>query len=321
MQDLCGRSINYLRLAVTESCNFRCLYCLPGGPGQISTALLTVNEIEQVVRVAVSLGITHIRLTGGEPLLRKDILDIVRTIAAVRGVQDLALTTNAYRLPELARPLADAGLKRVNISLDTLNPARFTQITGVNEFDRVWQGIEAAEKAGFSPLKLNMVVLKGINEDEIEAFAKLTIPHPWHVRFIELMPIGVDQTAREFYAQHYFSAAEILMHIPGLQPVSTTRSNGPASEYLLHNGLGIIGLIASAGGHFCYRCNRIRITSDGQARSCLFGSDQLNLRDALSKGDEAVKEVLQLAIQSKPAHHPLGDNVTIHAKAMSEIGG
>ena len=322
MKDHFGRTIEYLRLAITEACNFRCVYCAPEGHARLSASPLTLPEIEQLVRAAVSLGIDKIRLTGGEPLVRREVVDIVRTIAAL-GVQDLALTTNGMRLAELARPLAEAGLRRVNISLDTLQRERFARIVCQDAFDRVWQGILAAEAAGLVPLKLNVVALRGVNDDELEAFAQLTREHPWHVRFIELMPVGTSDRARQLFQEHFIAAHELRARLAELEPISGPTGNGPARTYRLPNAQGTIGFITPASEHFCATCNRIRVTSQGVVHPCLFGGEELNLRPLLhdAQAERAVREALRSRIAAKPERHPLGAQFTLLEQAMSQIGG
>ncbi len=322
MRDSFGRTINYLRLSVTEACNFRCQYCAPGGHPRQTARPLTLDEIESLVCTAVSLGINRIRLTGGEPLMRRDCVEIVGAISGIQGVQDLALTTNAYRLAELARPLADAGLRRVNISLDTLRPARFAGIVGRDEFERVWRGIEAAENAGLAPLKLNVVALRGVNDDELQAFSQLTVEHPWHVRFIELMPVGTAEQGAAFFDRHFISASEMRSRIHGLEQSPSPLGNGPAKTYRLPHAQGTLGFITPASEHFCAACNRIRVTARGLVRPCLFAAQELNIRGALSQRDSrAARESLVQMIDAKPEHHPLGTGFALLDRAMSQIGG
>ena len=322
MLDTFGRNIDYLRISVTEACNFRCIYCAPNGHTEPIASPLSMGEIERVVRAAVALGITKIRLTGGEPLVRRDIVEIVRKVAAIEGVQDLALTTNGFLLARLARELAGAGLKRVNLSLDTLRRDRFTRITGVDAFDAVWSGIRAAEDAGLAPLKINLVAMRGVNDDEFADFGQLTVDHPWHVRFIELMPVGASDAASDFFARHFISAKEIRAGLPELDR-ATVHGNGPARTYRLPNAPGTIGFITPASDHFCNACNRIRVTARGALCACLFGERGTDVRGALCEGvsEAALQELLARAIGEKPEKHPLGKDYSIDAGAMSEIGG
>lgn len=324
MHDTFGRNIDYLRISVTEACNFRCIYCAPNGHSTPQESPLSVAEIEQIVRAAVALGITKIRLTGGEPLLRRDIVKIVHVIASVAGVQDLALTTNGFLLGRLARDLVNAGLKRVNISLDTLRRDRFTQIVGVDAFDAVMAGIRAAESAGLAPLKINVVAMRGINDDEFIDFARLTIEHPWHVRFIELMPVGGSEVAREFFDRHFISASELVAQMPALSRSDAPQGNGPARTYRLPNAQATIGFITPASEHFCNACNRLRVTAQGALCACLFGDRGEDMRGALCEGVSQTKlqELLARAIDAKPEQHPFGKDFKITSvDAMSKIGG
>jgi cyclic pyranopterin phosphate synthase len=286
------------------------------------------------VRASVALGITKIRLTGGEPLVRRDIVEIIQAIAAVDGVSDLSMTTNGFRLAGLARSLKEAGLQRINISLDSLRREKFAHIIGVrtanqsienvrmNEFNTVWAGIQSAEKAGLAPLKLNCVVMRNVNDDEVEDFGRLTVEHAWHVRFIELMPVGQTDTAREFFARHFIAASELMAHLPGLAS-DALPGNGPTRTYRLPNARGTIGLITPASKHFCNACNRIRVTARGALCACLFGDQKMDLRNVLCEGvnETALAEFLARAIDAKPERHPLGEDFRINVGAMSQIGG
>lgn len=324
MQDTFGRTIDYLRISVTEACNFRCIYCAPNGFSAPQESPLTADDIERIVRAAVALGITKIRLTGGEPLLRRDIVKIAHAISSVDGVQDLALTTNAFLLGRLARDLADAGLKRVNISLDTLQRDRFTEIVGVDAFDAVWAGICAAQDAGLAPLKINVVAMRGINDDEFTDFARLTIDHPWHVRFIELMPVGASDVAREFFSQHFISAGELIARLPELSKSDSPQGNGPARTYRLPGAQATVGFITPASEHFCNACNRLRVTARGALCACLFGERGEDMRGALCEGvsESKLQELLARAIDKKPEQHPLGKDFKITSvESMSKIGG
>ncbi len=323
MQDSYGRTIDYLRIAVTEACNFRCLYCAPNGYTEPTHSPLSVDEIVRVVRAAVALGVTKIRLTGGEPLLRRDIVEIVRALAGVEGVRDLAMTTNGFLLARLARELADAGLRRVNISLDTLRRERFARIVGVDAFDAVWSGILAAEEAGLAPLKLNMVAMRDINDDEFSDFARLTLAHAWHVRFIELMPVGVSAAAREFFARHFIPANELIARLPELARSDSPQGNGPARTFRLPDARATIGFITPASEHFCNACNRLRVTARGALCTCLFAERGTDVRGALCEGvsQAALQALLARAIGDKPASHPFGAEYAIQADAMSKIGG
>lgn len=318
MIDPFGRTVDYLRVSVTDRCNFRCGYCAPNGRGKAGAPPLGVDEIAALVRAAVAQGITKIRLTGGEPLVRRDIVEIVRAIAAIAGVRDLSLTTNGFLLERLARPLTEAGLQRVNVSLDSLRPDVFAHIVGQDAFARVWDGILAAEAAGLTPLKLNVVMLRGLNAGEAPDFARLTLEHAWHVRLIELMPVGASEAARTYFSRHFISAREVRAHLPTLRAVDSPTGNGPARTYQLPGALGTIGFITPASEHFCAACNRLRLTARGALRSCLFSDRAVETRGA--PGPE-LPALLREAVRAKPAHHPLGEGFTILAGTMAEIGG
>jgi GTP 3',8-cyclase len=343
MQDLFGRKINYLRLSVTEACNFRCSYCAPNGHRRPTAPPLTLKEIEQVARAAVAIGIVNIRVTGGEPLMRRDIVEMVQMLVDLEGVRDVSLTTNGYLLAELAVPLQRAGLGRINVSLDTLRPDRFARVVGRDAFSKVWHGIESAEQAGLAPLKINVVMLRGVNDDEVLDFARLTQERPWHVRFIELMPIAspeyfdpegentskpscrrmpIDgsEEARDFFARHFVSANELMARLEGLEPIEAPRGSGPARTYRLPNARGTLGFITPASQHFCSSCNRIRVTSEGVALPCLFSEQGANIRAKLRDHEQA-KQALEMTIKAKPETHPIGSDFAVVAGAMGRIGG
>ena len=257
LTDRFGRPITYLRISVTDRCNLRCVYCLPetGVEWQPRETQLSAEEIARITEAAAHGGVTRIRLTGGEPLVRPDILEIVRHLASIPGIEEVSLTTNAMLLARLAQPLASAGLKRVNISLDTLDADKFKRITRGGEIDRLWRGIAAAENAGLAPLKLNTVVMNGLNADELPALAHLTIEHPWHIRFIELMPVGNAQNWGEGFPvlpDRYIPVQEMQARLAGfdLQPIATPVGNGPARTFHIPDALGTVGFISPLGEHF-----------------------------------------------------------------------
>ncbi len=321
-----NRSISYLRISVTDRCNLRCVYCMPeeGVKRRPMRDILTYEEIALVVRAAAELGISKVRLTGGEPLARLEVVDLVRMIAAVPGIDDLAMTTNGTLLAQQATALAEAGLHRVNVSLDTLQPERFRRITRRGELADVLAGIEAARAAGLTPVKINTVVVRGLNDDEVLDFARLTQRDSWHVRFIEMMPIGANT---DWAGDGYVSVAQMRQWIgeglAGLIPAKTTVGNGPAKYYRLPGATGTIGFISPISEHFCYQCNRLRLTADGRLRPCLLSDDEIDLRTPLRQG-AGVDEIRDLVIQSigvKPERHRLDENRTPRGRAMSEIGG
>ena len=325
-QDDFGRAISYLRVSVTDRCNLRCIYCMPPeglekGP---HAGILRYEELALVIRAAAQIGITKIRLTGGEPLVRLGLTEFVRMVAAIPGIDDLSMTTNGTLLAGKAQALAKAGLNRVNISLDTLDPERFAAITRRGRLDDVWAGIAAAQAAGLTPIKFNVVVVRGLNDDEVIDFAKKTLTGDWHVRFIELMPIGANLN---WAGDGTVPTTEIRARIEGefgpLQPVHGPRGNGPARYHQLAGARGTIGFIGASSDHFCPSCNRLRLTADGRLRPCLLDEQEIDLRAALRSGAglEAIKSLLTQAIQCKPQHHHLGDDRVPRDRTMAQIGG
>jgi GTP 3',8-cyclase len=323
-----GRSITYLRISLTDRCNLRCVYCMPkdGIHWQARQDQLSVEEIVRVVETAAQGGVKRVRLTGGEPLVHPNIVEIVHRIASIRIIEEVSLTTNAMLLERLVQPLADAGLKRVNISLDTLERDRFKRITRGGDIDRIWRGIAAAEKAHLAPLKLNTVIVRGLNADELPALAGLTIENDWHVRFIEVMPIGNAQDwGKGFPApdERYVSVQEMRTQLStfDLQPVTAPRGNGPARTYRIPGALGTVGFISPLGEHFCESCNRLRLTSDGKLRSCLVIPTEVSLRDAV-RADESLEKYFYQAIANKPRHHNMLAAMPADSqRGMSQIGG
>jgi cyclic pyranopterin phosphate synthase len=322
--DSFGRSINYLRISVTDRCNLRCIYCMPPeGVPQIShSEILSYEEIRAVVQAAAELGINKVRLTGGEPLVRADFPQLVKMLSQIRGIDELSLTTNGTVLKKYALELKQAGLSRVNVSLDTLKPDRFRSITRLGELKNVLEGIEAAKKAGFDPVKINTVVMRGINDDEILDFARMTC-EGWHVRFIELMPFkGIAE---------FVSSVELRQHISllgKLEPCPDSigiTNNGPAMYYRLAGAKGTIGFISPLTElSFCSRCNRMRLTPDGKLCPCLLGEEEIDLKVPLRNNAsmEELKGLVLKAVASKPEHHQLrGGNARPVKRKMSQIGG
>lgn len=327
LQDPHGRKIDYLRISLTPKCNFNCFYCRPMGdclPKDYPVPLRK-KEIEKIVKVAAGLGVTKIRLTGGEPLLKPDLLAIIRLIAATEGIADISLTTNGFFLAKKAAPLKKAGLNRVNISLDSLNDERFREITGGGRLDKIKAGIDAAIRAGLTPLKINMVVIKGINDDEIKDFAALTMDRDIHIRFIEYMPLGDGHSD---WQGHYLSVKDIMEACRSLGPlekVDNVQGNGPARYYRLAGSKGVLGFISPISEHFCQTCNRFRVTSDGMLKPCLFSGEELNLREVM-EDEEALKKMFQDALNMKPSpQNPPYLNQELctgsRARGMVEIGG
>ena len=322
-----GRPIDYLRVSVTDRCNLRCVYCMPaeGVQHRDMNEILTFEEIETVVRAASELGISKLRLTGGEPLARLGIEDLVGMLARVPGLDDLSMTTNGTLLADKAEALALAGLNRVNISLDTLKPDRFQYITRRGRLDNVLQGIEAAKSAGLQPVKINVVVVRGLNEDEVIDFARLSVDEGWHVRYIEMMPIGTDPTWRsDDHVPIHEIRTWITETIGPLHPAAMERGGGPARYYrIAGSDTGTIGFISPVTEHFCDMCNRLRLTADGRLRPCLLSDVELDLRSILRSNAsiESIRESLKRAISLKPRQHGLEEHITPQGRAMSEIGG
>jgi cyclic pyranopterin phosphate synthase len=307
MKDQFGRRVEYLRISVTDKCNLRCTYCMPleGMPWLRRDELLTYEEISSVVRTMAGMGLRKVRITGGEPLVRRDLPDLVRMIAEVPEIRDLSLSTNAVLLDRFADELADAGLQRVNISLDSLDPERVDRIARrPDSLEKIMAGFDAAERVGFSPIKVNVVLMRGVNDDEIEAFADITRERPWHVRFIEVMPTGSNL---EISAERFFSCQQALRRLRAmdrLEPVDGPVGNGPATYYRFPDAPGAVGVITPMSHNYCDRCNRMRLTADGQLRPCLFGDLQTNLRDPLRAGEQ-LRPLIEQTLEVKPEKHHL----------------
>lgn len=320
--DAHGRCINYLRLSVTDRCNLRCRYCMPAD-GMVKVGhddILSYEELLRIARVAVSVGVEKIRVTGGEPLVRRGIIDFLRQLAAIPGLQRLVLTTNGVMLPEMASPLRYAGVESLNISLDSLKPQTFSAITRGGDLRQVLAGIEAAESAGFRFVKINMVVMRGINDDELEEFAALTLDRPWRVRFIEYMPT----LAEPGWEKTVVPGTEILARLSHRFAIADAASEnlaGPARYQRIAGAAGLVGVITPVSCHFCGDCNRIRITSRGIAKSCLFGRGTIDLRSILDD-DTALREALCRTVTEKPDRHRLAEESGIQGQiAMAGIGG
>jgi cyclic pyranopterin phosphate synthase len=325
-QDDFGRAINYLRVSVTDRCNLRCVYCMPpeGVEKRAHTEILRYEELALVVRAAAEIGITKVRLTGGEPLARLGLADFVRMIAAIPGIDDLSMTTNGTLLAGQAQALADAGLNRVNVSLDTMDPERFATITRSDRLDDVWAGIEAARAVGLTPIKLNVVVVRGLNDDQVVDFARKTLSGDWHVRFIELMPIGANiHWAGDGTVPIAEVRARIEDEFGSLQPIHGPKGNGPARYHQLAGAQGTIGFIGLTSDHYCPSCNRLRLTADGRLRPCLLDEREIDLKPVLRPGAslQAVKDLLAQAIQSKPECHHLHEAPAPRDRTMAQIGG
>jgi cyclic pyranopterin phosphate synthase len=332
LRDQFGRVIDYLRISVTDRCNLRCVYCMPLAKKDLPERpeVLTAAEIEEVVRAAASAGFRKFRLTGGEPTLRADIVDIVRRIASVPGADVVAMTTNAVRLDGLARPLKDAGLTRVNVHLDTLSAAALPRVMRLGSLDAIWNGILAAEAAGLTPIKLNAVPVKGMNDADVVDLARLTVERAWHVRFVELMPLGSGDEAR-LSVTHFVSNVDTRRRIEAaLGPLSPEPSRSASDEsenFRLPGAAGVVGFISPVSRPYCGSCNRMRLTADGRFHLCLLHDDDLDVRAALRSGGgadarrERVREILRRAVAAKPTGHRLDAGLHTRGRRMHEIGG
>jgi len=321
--DSFGRKINYLRLSVTDRCNMRCRYCMPeeGVEKLPHQEVLSYEDLDRIARAAVAIGIEKIRVTGGEPLVRKGIVPFLAGLSAIPGLRQLVLTSNGLMLEEMADDLRAAGVQRLNISLDSLDPARFSEITRIGDLKRVLAGIAAADRAGF-PVKINMVVMRGVNDDEIEAIASLAMERPYAVRFIEYMPSSRQQRWQSLVVSGREILERLAVRFP-LQPVPRADLAGPAKEYRIPGAAGTLGIITPVTGHFCGDCNRIRVTSTGRAKSCLFSDAEFDLKPFLGEGDAVpLQDALRGIVEAKPGRHELSPESAHHTPfAMSAIGG
>ncbi len=325
LQDSFGRRINYLRISLTDACNLRCVYCMPEEMRFRPRAeLLSDGEILAIVQAAAELGVSKIRLTGGEPTIRPGMVELVRAIASTPGIGQVAMTTNGLLLAELAEPLARAGLRGLNISIDTLDAVKFRRITRWGDLRRVWDGIAAAEAAQFRPLKLNAVVTRGFYEDEVVSLARLSIDHPWHIRFIELMPLG---SVADFQQEAVVSSAEtrrlIEAEMGPLHPLAGYDGSDPARPYRLAGAAGQLGFISSVTEPFCAGCNRFRLTADGKLRLCLLRDREVDLLAPLRSGctGDELREIMRVAVWHKPWGHGLPQGEVPQLRLMSQIGG
>lgn len=325
MRDSFGREIHYLRVSLTDRCNLRCVYCMParGANFQPHECLLTDAELVRVIRLATQLGIDRVRLTGGEPTVRPHFLALVETIAHLPGIRDVAITTNGILLEKLADPLARAGVRRVNVSLDTLKAERFKQMTRGGKFEAVWHGIRAAERAGLLPIKLNSVVVRGYNDDELTDLAGLTLDNAWDIRFIEMMPIGANA---DFQTDSFVPVSEMRQRIQSafgtLEPMAWD-GRTPARPYRLRGGKGTLGFISSVSEPFCTGCDRLRLTSDGKLRLCLLRDLEVDLLTLLRAGanDAQLLDAMRGGIWNKPWGHLLDQQTHPTARLISQIGG
>jgi cyclic pyranopterin phosphate synthase len=357
VRDSFGRTIDYLRVSVTDRCNFRCIYCMPeeGYPVSPKEELLTFEELARLIHIAADLGISKVRLTGGEPLIRRDLPELIHKVASHSNVKDLSCTTNAFLLKAKAKELKDAGLRRVNISLDTLNPERFARIARRGSLQHVLDGIEEAFAVGLEPVKLNCVLMKGINDDEVVDFARLTLDRPIHVRFIELMPIrwNLDETEpmdallaltgnRDLFRLRITQDEGMLSDVQMRRMIVSTDvareaiekelgkmspaeipTNGPARTYRVNGASGTVGFISQISNDLCSRCNRLRLTADGQLRPCLMADGEVDLRTPLRMGatDAEISELFLKVVQAKPERHYLAEGQKVTGRGMSQLGG
>ena len=324
-RDRFGREIHYLRISLTDHCNLRCIYCMPEDQTFRPNAdLMQDDEILLLTRLFARLGFDKIRLTGGEPTVRAHVVDIVRGIASTPGVRSVSMTTNGVLLSKLAMPLAEAGLQRVNISIDTLNSAKFKRLTRWGDIEDVWDGIVAAEEAGLTPIKLNAVVVKGYNESDVVDLARLTLEHPWQVRFIEMMPFG---GVTDVQTGQVITAKEIQARIEGalgkMEAANGGKLDGEAQLFRFPNGKGDVGFISSVTHPFCASCTRARLTADGRLRLCLLREKEVDLLTPLREGAslDDLRQIILDGVWEKPWGHGLADGVIPLNRAMNEIGG
>ena len=311
MRDSFGRDIDYLRISVTDRCNYRCLYCMPGEcTSKSERELMPAEEYIRIAGAAVRLGIRKIRITGGEPLVRSDLLTICRGISAIPELRELCLTTNGMLLPEMAQDLKAAGVSRLNISINSMNPANYAKITSSDTLERVTAGIRAAEETGFTGTKINVVLIKDMNDGEIPAFVELTKEKPITVRFIELMPMGL---LKDWAVRHYISADKVLEACPELVP---EEGAGVARLYRIPGYMGRVGLIRPLSRNFCSKCSRIRLTADGMLKPCLHSDREISVRGL---SDAELSRAIQEAILVKPPHSRMDG--TFCGRTMNEIGG
>ena len=324
--DSFNRPINYLRMSITDRCNLRCIYCMPKeGLSLIGhDDILRYEELLRIAGIVVKKGVTKIRITGGEPLVRKGVVQFVSALSGIAGVQDLSMTTNGLMLSEAALPLRSAGLKRLNISLDSLNPEKYRKITRGGDISQLIAGIKRAQEAGFSPIKINVVVIRGINDDEITAFAKLSLEKNLHIRFIEYMPVGMENGWEQ---KQFVATEEIQQRVKTIGPLielPSDNGSGPAHMYTIAGAQGKLGFISALSDHFCATCNRLRLTPDGKLRTCLFSDAEVDLKVPMRDGcsDEVLADIINTAILSKPRKHHAAEPVFKKCiRGMSAIGG
>lgn len=323
--DKYNRQLNYLRVSITDRCNLGCMYCAPreGIPWLSHDDILTYEEILRLVRIGTELGVSKVRVTGGEPLVRKGVYEFLAELTRMEALSDVSLTTNGVLLEQNLKRIHSAGIKRINVSLDTLNRQKYKEITGHDQYEKVWQGLLAALETGFEPIKINVVALKGINDDELVDFARLNFVYPFHIRFIEHMPIG---TAATKAGQHLLAPEikERFKVLGRLVPVEKGANDGPAERFKFKDAMGEIGFIRPLSRHFCDHCNRLRLTASGQLRTCLLSDKQEDFKGPLRKGwsDGELARLFIKAVRHKPSEHNLSCNSGAKVDSqMSAIGG
>lgn len=323
-----NRTIDYLRISITDHCNLRCQYCVPfdGRPKLSMSEILSYEELFTITKAAVANGVTKIRITGGEPLMRKNVIDFCRMLSSLPQIADLAVTTNGVLLDTMAAELKAAGVKRLNISLDTLDPKKYAQITGRDALEKVLKGIEAAAGIGLAPIKINMVPMRGINDDEIGLMARWTLKYDYDIRFIELMP--TSGWARKQHQDLFISIDEVRKAVEAvgpLEPVTQIQTRGPATYLRLPGAKGRIGFIAALSCHFCSTCNRLRLTADGKLRACLFAEEEVDIKGPLRSGASMteLQELIKATAMAKPKGHTLNDQTAkpVNGRVMRAIGG
>jgi len=326
LKDHYNRRINYFRVSITDRCNLTCMYCMPHVlvPKLSHDDILSYEEILRIVAVSTRLGITKVRITGGEPLVRKGVYEFLGKLTTIKGLTDISLTTNGMLLADHAERIKSAGIHRINISLDSLNRKTYQHITGEDGFNQVWRGIEKAAQIGMNPIKLNVVILKGINDDEILDFARLSLTYPFHIRFIEYMTIG-ETSVHMGDAIFTPEIKERISTLGRLNAIGKGNNDGPAEIYQLDGAIGKIGFISALSNHFCHQCNRIRLTASGQLRPCLLtDDDEEDIKGPMRRGcsDQELAEIFRKAINRKPKGHQMtADHPVRISTRMSSIGG
>jgi cyclic pyranopterin phosphate synthase len=323
--DRYSRRINYLRISLTDRCNLRCIYCMPpeGERKLRHRDILRYEELLRIARIAIKLGINKIRLTGGEPLVRKGVDEFIPMLTALEGHDDVSLTTNGVYLKDNLEMLKDSGIKRINVSLDSLKRLNFKYITRFDYFNQVWEGIEKARDMGFYPIRLNIVIMKGINDNEVLDFGRLAIEEPYHIRFIECMPIGLQSNCTAFMSNTEIEKT-IVDRFGPLVPVRPGKHDGPAKRFRFEGGKGEIGFISAISHSFCHECNRLRLTANGKLLPCLLSNTEVDLKGAMRRGylDEDLIEIFLKAVEIKPRCHPLNsENYESVQRKMCSIGG